>query len=72
MLGQPSLDAAMQGVTAAYYLVLLMSGSKDFEEADRHAATSFPHARSFKTTLLRAVLHRGGCRVKIIRLMHDR
>jgi len=44
VLDPPSLEAAMQGAATAYYLVHLMSGSKDFEEDDRRAATNFAHA----------------------------
>src|SRR5471030_3088171 len=32
VLDLPSLDEALQGVHTAYYLVHLMSGSKDFEK----------------------------------------
>jgi hypothetical protein len=34
----------MQNVTTAYYLVHLMSGSKDFERQDRQAAMNFAQA----------------------------
>ena len=44
VLEPASLDAALQGVHTAYYLVHLMSGSKDFEKEDRQAATNFAHA----------------------------
>ena len=44
MLDSPSLEKAMQGVHTAYYLVHLMSGSKDFEKEDRLAATNFSEA----------------------------
>src|SRR4051794_41033301 len=44
VLDPPSLEAAMRGVATAYYLVHLMSGSKDFEEDDRRAATNFAGA----------------------------
>src|SRR3954471_21249562 len=37
VLEPPSLAAAMRGVATAYYLVHLMSGSRDFEEDDRRA-----------------------------------
>lgn len=43
MLSPPSLDAALQGVQTAY-LMHLMSGSSDFEEEDRQAATNFAAA----------------------------
>ena len=39
-----SLDRALQGIQTAYYLVHLMSGSKDFERDDRQAAESFAEA----------------------------
>ena len=41
VLDPPSLDEAMRGVHTAYYLVHLMSGSKDFEKEDRRAALNF-------------------------------
>lgn len=44
VLDQPSLDAAMQGVQTAYYLVHLMSGSADFQKEDRQAARNFADA----------------------------
>lgn len=39
-----SIQRAMQGVHSAYYLVHLMSGSKDFEKDDRQAAMNFAEA----------------------------
>src|SRR3954447_18554405 len=44
VLDPASLDRALQGVHIAYYLVHLMSGSKDFEKEDRQAATNFAQA----------------------------
>lgn len=44
VLDQSSLDAALQGVQTAYYLVHLMSGSADFEQQDRQAAKNFADA----------------------------
>ena len=44
VLDPVSLDKAMQGVHTAYYLVHLMSGSRDFERADRQAAENFATA----------------------------
>src|SRR5688572_24878190 len=38
VLDAASLDEAMMGVEAIYYLVHLMAGSKDFEQQDRQAA----------------------------------
>ena len=45
VLDPPSLDEAMKGVHTAYYLVHLMSGSKDFEKDDRQAALNFARGR---------------------------
>jgi uncharacterized protein YbjT (DUF2867 family) len=44
VLDPASLNEAMRGVHTAYYLVHLMSGSRDFEKEDRQAATNFAHA----------------------------
>jgi uncharacterized protein YbjT (DUF2867 family) len=44
VLDRPSLDEALRGVHTAYYLVHLMSGSRDFEREDRQAATNFAGA----------------------------
>src|SRR5208283_5597121 len=44
VLDPTSLDRALQGVHTAYYLVHLMSGSKDFEREDRQAALDFAGA----------------------------
>ncbi len=44
VLDFPSLEKALQGVHTAYYLVHLMSGSKDFEHEDRQAARNFAQA----------------------------
>jgi uncharacterized protein YbjT (DUF2867 family) len=38
VLDPASLDQALQGIHTAYYLVHLMSGSRDFEKEDRQAA----------------------------------
>ncbi len=58
VLDPPSLDAAMKGVSTAYYLVHLMSGSKDFEEDDRRAATNF--AAAAKNAGVRRIIYLGG------------
>jgi uncharacterized protein YbjT (DUF2867 family) len=52
------LDQALQGVGTAYYLVHLMSGSKDFEEEDRQAATNF--AEAAKKAGVRRIIYLGG------------
>ena len=39
-----SLAAALQGVHTAYYFVHSMGADRDFEEADRRAATNFAQA----------------------------
>lgn len=44
VLDRDSLDRALQGVHTAFYLVHLMAGSKDFEDADRQAAQNFAEA----------------------------
>ncbi|MDH4044403.1 MAG: SDR family oxidoreductase [Gemmatimonadota bacterium] len=44
VLDRPSLDAALTGVTAAYYLVHSMGSGDAFEEADRQAARNFGDA----------------------------
>jgi uncharacterized protein YbjT (DUF2867 family) len=43
-LDRASLDRAMPGVTAAYYMVHSMGSTGDFESADRLAATNFSEA----------------------------
>ena len=58
MLDLPSLDEAMKGVHTAYYLVHLMSGSKDFEKDDRQAATNF--AQAAKKAGVRRIIYLGG------------
>src|SRR4051812_17020616 len=44
LLDDPSLAGALHGVHTAYYLVHLMTDSKDFEKDDRQAATHFADA----------------------------
>src|SRR5690349_7610395 len=58
VLGPASLDQALQGVHTAYYLVHLMSGSKDFEREDREAATNF--AGAAKKSGVRRIIYLGG------------
>lgn len=58
VLDAASLDAAMQGVHTAYYLVHLMSGSKDFEKEDRQAAVNF--AEAAKNAGVRRIIYLGG------------
>jgi uncharacterized protein YbjT (DUF2867 family) len=58
VLDRPSLDEALRGVHTAYYLVHLMSGSKDFEQQDRQAATNF--AGAAKTAGVRRIIYLGG------------
>jgi uncharacterized protein YbjT (DUF2867 family) len=53
-----SLDEAFRGVHTAYYLVHLMSGSKDFEKDDRQAATNF--ARAASEGGVRRIIYLGG------------
>ena len=58
VLDQPSLDRALQGVHTAYYLVHLMSGSKDFEREDRQAAMNFAGAAG--QAGVRRIIYLGG------------
>ena len=58
VLDPASLDRALQSVQTAYYLVHLMSGSKDFEKEDRQAATNF--AQAARNAGVRRIIYLGG------------
>lgn len=58
VLDASSLGPAMQGVRTAYYLVHLMSGSKDFEKQDRQAALNF--ALAAKNAGVQRIIYLGG------------
>lgn len=59
VLDRTSLDAALVGVTTAYYLVHLMSdSSKDFEQQDLQAAENFGQAA--KQAGVRRIIYLGG------------
>jgi uncharacterized protein YbjT (DUF2867 family) len=58
VLDSPSLDEALHGVHTTYYLVHLMSDSKDFEKDDKQAATNF--AVAAKKAGVRRVIYLGG------------
>ena len=58
VLDAGSLKQAMQGVHTAYYLVHLMSGSKDFEREDRQAAVNF--AAAAKKAGVSRIIYLGG------------
>jgi uncharacterized protein YbjT (DUF2867 family) len=58
VLAAASLDEALKGVHTAYYLVHLMSGSKDFEREDRQAATNF--ATAAKRAGVKRIIYLGG------------
>jgi uncharacterized protein YbjT (DUF2867 family) len=58
VLDRPSLDEALRGVHTAYYLVHLMSDSKDFAREDRQAATNF--AGAAKEAGVRRLVYLGG------------
>ncbi|WP_254509025.1 NAD(P)H-binding protein [Anatilimnocola floriformis] len=58
VLDPPSLDVALQGVETAYYLVHLMSGSKNFEREDRQAAENF--AEAAKKAGVKRIIYLGG------------
>ena len=53
-----SLDRALHGVHTAYYLVHLMSGSKDFEREDRQATLNF--AGAAKQVGVQRIIYLGG------------
>jgi uncharacterized protein YbjT (DUF2867 family) len=58
VLDRRSLDTALRGVHTAYYLVHLMTGSKDFEQEDRQAATNFAVAAN--QSGVRRIIYLGG------------
>jgi len=58
VLDRASLDAALQGIHTAYYLVHLMSGSSDFEKEDRQAATNF--AAAAQQAAVQRIIYLGG------------
>jgi len=58
VLDAASLDEALKGIDTAYYLVHLMSGSKDFEREDRQAATNF--ATAAKQAGVKRIIYLGG------------
>ncbi len=58
VLDLPTLERALEGVEIAYYLIHLMSGSKDFEKEDRQAATNF--ALAAKRAGVRRIIYLGG------------
>lgn len=58
VLDSASLVPALQGVDTAYYLVHLMSGSKNFEQEDRQAATNF--ATAAQHAKVRRIIYLGG------------
>ncbi len=58
VLDTASLGRALQGVQTAYYLVHLMSGSKDFEKEDRQAALNF--AQAARNAGVRRIIYLGG------------
>jgi uncharacterized protein YbjT (DUF2867 family) len=58
VLDLPSLEKALQGVHTAYYLVHLMSDSKDFEKEDRQAALNFAGAAT--KAGVRRIIYLGG------------
>jgi uncharacterized protein YbjT (DUF2867 family) len=58
VLDPGSLDAALQGVEIAYYLVHLMAASTDFEREDRQAAQNF--AEAAKRAGVRRIVYLGG------------
>lgn len=58
ILDPASLKTALQDVHTAYYLVHLMSGTKDFEKQDRQAAENF--AAAAKNAGVKRIIYLGG------------
>ncbi len=58
VLDRPSLDAALRGITAAYYLVHSMGSRGSFEAADRQAARNF--AQAAKAAGVERIVYLGG------------
>ncbi len=58
VLDAGSLEKALHGVHTAFYLVHLMSGSKDFEKEDRQAASNF--AQTAKKAGVSRIIYLGG------------
>jgi uncharacterized protein YbjT (DUF2867 family) len=58
VLEPASLDRALQAVHTAYYLIHLMSGSRDFEREDRQAALNFVGAAT--KAGVRRIIYLGG------------
>jgi uncharacterized protein YbjT (DUF2867 family) len=58
LLDRSSLDAALRGVAAAYYLVHSMGSSGSFEDADRQAARNFGDAA--RTAGVGRIIYLGG------------
>lgn len=58
VLDRPTLDKAFRGVSTAYYLVHLMSGSSDFAKDDRQAAINF--AQAAKGAGVQRIIYLGG------------
>ncbi len=58
VLAPASLDPVLQGVRTAYYLVHLMSGSRNFEAQDKQAAMNF--AQAAKRAGVQRIIYLGG------------
>jgi uncharacterized protein YbjT (DUF2867 family) len=58
VLDPQSLDDGLRGVHTAYYLIHLMSGSKDFAKDDQQAAMNF--AEAAKKADVRRIIYLGG------------
>lgn len=58
VLDRPSLDSALRGVHAAYYLVHSMGATGSFEAADRQAARNF--AEAAKAAGVNRIIYLGG------------
>lgn len=58
VMDRDSLDAALQGIDTAYYLVHSMGHARDFERLDREAATNF--AEAARRAGVRRIIYLGG------------
>ncbi len=58
VLDRASLDSALRGIDAAYYLVHSMGSTGNFEDKDREAAANF--AQAAKTAGVKRIIYLGG------------
>ena len=66
VLDRESLDAALAGCSAAYYLVHSMGSADDFEDTDQRAATNFRDAAD--AAALDRIVYLGGMGLSLIHI----